>query len=236
MLYAITDRRRYGANEARARERLLKQTAVWATNGVAFIQLREKDLSGRDQVELARAMMGIVRKAGKQPGLPRGTRFLTNGRPDVALAAEADGVHLPAGTEALTPNEVRSIFEAAGRAQPPYISVSCHTLLEVKAAQLQATDCILFAPIFEKIINKAANPETRSAKTLPGTGLALLEQACKIAAPIPVFALGGITAENAAQCLRVGAAGVAAIRLLHAPASAWKHLVLAAGPLRATLG
>jgi len=58
----------------------------------------------------------------------------------------------------------------------------------------------------------------------PGTGLVVLEQACRAAAPVPVFALGGVTAENAADCLRAGAAGIAAIRLVHEPPSVWKHL------------
>src|SRR5665213_2472095 len=104
MLYAITDRRLYGANEAQARAKLLEQIALWAANGVAYIQLREKDMSSREQVELARAMMEIIRKSQKQSG----TRLLINSRSDVALAAGADGVHLPAGPEALTPDEVRS--------------------------------------------------------------------------------------------------------------------------------
>lgn len=225
MLYAITDRRLYGANEQQDRERLLEQTAVWAANGVAFIQLREKDLPVREQVELARAMLKTIRETGKQTGSICGTRLLINGRPDVALAADADGVHLSAGTETLTPGEVRSIFDAAGRTQPPYISVSCHTLLAVTVARQQAVDCILFAPVFEKVIDAAADAETRSTKILPGTGLELLQQACQFAAPVPVFALGGVTAENAAQCLQAGAAGIAAIRLMQAPASEWMGLI-----------
>ena len=64
----------------------------------------------------------------------------------------------------------------------------------------------------------------KRVQKLFGTGLALLEQACRAAAPVPVFALGGVTADNAADCLRAGAAGVAAIRLMQQPASAWQHL------------
>ena len=139
MLYAITDRRLYGANEAQARAKLLEQIALWAANGVAYIQLREKDMSSREQVELARAMMEIIRKSQKQSG----TRLLINSRSDVALAAGADGVHLPAGPGGLTAEEVRKIFPAARFTQPPCISISCHTLPEVSFANQQKPDCIL---------------------------------------------------------------------------------------------
>ncbi len=223
MLYAITDRRHYGANEATARTRLLEQAAAWAAHEVAFIQLREKDLPAREQVKLAREMMQILRAAGRD-----WPRLLVNGRADVALAAGADGVHLPAGPDALTPEEVRRIFLAAGRAQPPILSVSCHTLVEIEAVRLQSPDCILFAPVFEKVVGEqeiaATKQNSTSKQILPGTGLALLEQACRVAAPVPVFALGGVTAENAKDCLHAGAVGIAAIRLLHEPASAWRHL------------
>jgi thiamine-phosphate pyrophosphorylase len=227
VLYAITDRRLLVENEDSARARLVELAAVWAANGVAFIQLREKDLSARDQVELARAMFRAVHVAGRGARVPR---LLINSRVDVALAAGADGVHLPAGPEALTPEEVRRIFAAAGRSQPPVISVSCHALEEIEAVRSQLPDCILFAPVFEKVILEtemasAAKQNSRGVQKLPGAGLALLEEACRAAAPVPVFALGGVTADNAAECIRAGAAGVAAIRMMQQPASAWRHLV-----------
>ena len=221
MLYVITDRRMYGANEAQARACLVEQASNWAANGVAFIQLREKDLSARDQVELARAMRREMQLVQPMSGAPHPTKLLMNGRADVALAAGADGVHLPSGAGALSPDEIRKIFAAAGRMQPPILSVSCHTLQEVDTARQQKPDCILFAPVFEKSILAT---EEQEAKILPGTGLELLQQACQIAVPIPVFALGGVTAENAAECLRAGAAGIAAIRLLQQPPSIWRNL------------
>lgn len=219
MLYAITDRRLYGADEARCHQHLVEQAAAWAAHGVAFVQLREKDLPAREQVELARAMRGALRQAGGQTRLLI-PRLLVHGRADVALAAGADGVHLPSGPDALTPGEVRRIFAAGGRTLAPTISVSCHTLSEVQTARHQEADCILFAPVFEKIVRN----DCLQTQRLPGTGLALLEEACRAASPAPVFALGGVTAENAALCIRAGAAGVAAIRLMQEPASAWVHL------------
>ena len=57
MLYAITDRRLYAENPSQALERLVALSGIWAANGVAFVQIRENDLSGRDQVELARVVV-----------------------------------------------------------------------------------------------------------------------------------------------------------------------------------
>ena len=225
MLYAITDRRLYAEKKADALAQLVDLAATWAANGVSFIQLRERDLTAREQVELTRAVIHAVHQVSGKTSAPR---ILVNARVDVALAAGADGVHLPSGPNALTPEEVRSIFAAAGRSRP-VISVSCHTVEEVTLARQQSPDCILFAPVFEKVLRKkeiALGEQEGQEGTMrfPGTGLVVLEQACRAAAPVPVFALGGVTAENAADCLRAGAAGIAAIRLVHEPPSVWKHL------------
>ena len=223
MLYAITDRRLYAAKKADALAQLVELAATWAANGVSFIQLRERDLTAREQVDLARAVIHAVQQVSGKTSAPG---VLVNGRADVALAAGADGVHLPSGPNALTPEEVRSIFAAAGRSRPRVISISCHSLEEVNATRQQSPDCILFAPVFEKVLRKKeiALREQEGTMRFPGTGLVLLEQACRAAAPVPVFALGGVTAENAADCLRAGTAGIAAIRLLQEPSSAWEHL------------
>lgn len=212
MLYAITDRMLSGdagANHAQ----LVQNAAVWAKNGVAWIQLREKDLGTREQVALARDLLTAIRQ---QPG--SSTRLLINNRPDVALAAGAGGVHLSADPQTLTPAEVRRIFHEAG-ATRPRISLSCHTLTQVQHARQADADCILFAPVFGKTIRTAAGRE----QVLPGAGLEALAAACQAAAPVPVYALGGVTEQNAAQCLAAGAAGIAAIRLFQRPPGVWSH-------------
>jgi thiamine-phosphate pyrophosphorylase len=78
------------------------------------------------------------------------------------------------------------------------VGVSCHTPEEVPEAQQRGADFVLFAPVFEKGKQKAA-------------GLENLRLAC--AYSIPVFALGGVTLENAASCFGAGATGIAGIRL-----------------------
>jgi thiamine-phosphate pyrophosphorylase len=219
MLYAITDRRLYGKDEPEARARLLEQATIWAANGVSFIQLREKDLAARDQVELARSISVILEAERSRTG--RHTRLLINGRPDVAIAAGAHGVHLPS-SGALTPDEVRQIFKDAS-SQKPVISISCHSMAEVESARETAPDCILFAPVFEKALPPTRPGESgRPSGSLPGSGLNALGKACHAARPIPVFALGGVNAQNARLCLQAGAAGVAAIRWLLEPPENWR--------------
>jgi thiamine-phosphate pyrophosphorylase len=81
------------------------------------------------------------------------------------------------------------------------ISVSCHHAAEVREADLAGADLALFAPVFEKKDFPNTNP----------LGLDALHQACQHR--IPVFALGGVTLDNAAACLEAGASGIAGIRL-----------------------
>ncbi len=187
------------------RLRLEAQLRQWAVDGVDFVQLREKDLKAADLFALARAAARFLREGigATNGGSPR-PRLLVNGRPDIAVAAGADGVHLPAAPGALTPVQVKSVFAGAGRPES-VVSLSCHTLAEVAAAQANGADFILFGPVYEKRVGGAVVVE--------GKGVDLLRQACLTAGSTPVLALGGVTAANMEACLQAGAAGVAAIRL-----------------------
>ncbi|HZR28264.1 MAG TPA: thiamine phosphate synthase, partial [Terriglobales bacterium] len=133
------------------------------------------------------------------------TRLLVNSRPDVAIAAGAHGVHLPAND--ISASEARVIFAKAGVVHP-VIGVSCHTAAEVALAESHGADFAVFGPVFEK---------EKDGMKMHAAGLAGLRDACNrppaAAARMPVLALGGVTLENAAACLACGAAGVAAIRL-----------------------
>jgi thiamine-phosphate pyrophosphorylase len=103
------------------------------------------------------------------------------------MAARADGVHLPSGA----PREILPGL---------LIGRSCHTLEEIKLA---LADFVTFGPVF-------ATP----GKGEP-VGLEMLRQACALGKP--VFALGGVTWENAQACMQAGAEGVAGIRMFQAP-------------------
>jgi thiamine-phosphate pyrophosphorylase len=179
--YYITDRRSAGGDGP-----LLGFIERAIAEGVERIQIREKDLSARGLYELTRRALVLAEGSG--------TRILVNGRVDIALAAGAHGVHLPA--DSLSPESVRAItprdFE---------IGVSTHSRREILAAQQEGADFVVFGPVFDPL---SKTPYATS------TGLAGLRESASGVA-IPVFALGGITLENALRCVQAGAAGIAGI-------------------------
>ena len=176
---------------------VMEHVRRWSHEGVDYVQLREKQMAAGELVKLAVAMLVVLRESGS-------TKLLVNGRPDVAVAAGADGVHLTAQEGELTVAQVREVFEAAG-AGTPVISVSCHTREEVRRAGADGADFILFGPVFEKRVEGEMVGE--------GVGLEKLQEACDAADRMPVLALGGITWPRAELCIEAGAAGVAGIRL-----------------------
>jgi thiamine-phosphate pyrophosphorylase len=150
------------------------------------IQIREKDLSARDLYALVQAAMTLPN--------PRNIPILVNTRVDVALAAGASGAHLPAGSP---PPQSWCNLVPKGF----LIGVSCHTPDEVTAAEAEGADYVLFGPVFA--------PLSKTSDLAP-RGLDGLAQAVK-ATRIPVFALGGVSRENAAQCEAAVAKGIAGI-------------------------
>jgi thiamine-phosphate pyrophosphorylase len=223
-LYYITDRRLFPGDAAEQECQLLAKIGECAAAGVDFVQLREKDLSTSALEALAGKAMAALGSSG--------TQLMINSRTDVALASGAHGVHLPGND--LAASEVRAIFTRttlarAGTGSPvvhipiihapiinapiinapiinqPIIGVSAHSLAEVASAEAHGADFAVFGPVFEK--SGTANQD----------GLNQLRQICHRAEaaqpPMPVLALGGITLENAQQCIEAGASGIAAIRL-----------------------
>ena len=185
----ITDRHLFPGSPEDQRRCVLAKIAECAAVGVDYIQLREKDLSGRELYRLAEEAMRLIPSGAR-------TRLLINSRVDIVLACGAHGVHLPAN--GLGARDARAIFEKAGK-RDALIGVSTHSVEEVLDAREQAADFVVFGPVFEKNAEFAVS------------GLAKLAEACGIS--IPVFALGGITTENAGLCREKGAAGIAGIRL-----------------------
>lgn len=176
---------------------LLPRIHQAAEQGVDFIQIREKDLSGRELFELTRAAVALVRRI---PGCS--TRILVNERTDVALAAGAHGVHLP--SSAMPVERVRALV-------PPgfLVARSCHHAEEVRQAASEGADFCVLGPVF-----------FTPSKAGMGEPIGLDGLAAARGIGIPVLALGGIGLENAAACLHHGAAGIAAIRLFQEPAQA----------------
>jgi thiamine-phosphate pyrophosphorylase len=148
-----------------------------------MIQIRAKELSGRALAELVRATVALG-----------GSPILVNTRTDVALACGAQGVHLPANS--IAPSAIRRIAPSNF-----LIGVSCHTVTELRAAESEGADFAVFGPIF-----------VSPTKDVIPQGLDTLRQAAS-SVGLPVYALGGVNAENAPSCIQAGAAGIAGISL-----------------------
>ena len=206
LLYYITDRMQLGADEASRRARLLERIASAAEAGVDCIQLRERDLTTRELERLSAAAVGRVREAKS------GTKLLINSRVDVALAVGADGVHLRSND--IAASEARAIWAKSAKRTDCVVAVSCHSIQDVLSAEGHGADFVVFGPVFGK-----------QGSAQPPTGVEAIARVVSRGVPadpkveagqtlrMPVIALGGVTVENAALCLRAGAAGVAGIRL-----------------------
>ena len=159
-----------------------------ASAAVTMIQIRAKSLSARALYRLTLESLAV---AGQ-------SKLLVNNRADVALAAGAHGVHLPANS--ISPSSVRRI------APPGFlIGVSCHSIAELTAAAHESADFAVYGPIFL----------TPSKPTAPPLGLEALREACALVR-LPIYALGGITESNAPLCIEAGATGIAGISLFTA--------------------
>jgi thiamine-phosphate pyrophosphorylase len=178
---------------------LLQKIEAAASAGMDWIQLREKDLLGKECAELTRLALDCVRRCNSQ------TRLIVNDRLDVALAAGAGGVHL--SENGLPVPDARRMcddfFAREGAVGDFLIGVSCHSLGSVLAAARGGADYLYFSPIF-----------STPSKAIygPPQGLERLAQICR-AVQVPVIAIGGVNLENAPDCFAAGAAGIAAIRL-----------------------
>ena len=200
LLCYVTDRRSLSEVEStEQREEVLRKIEAAANAGVNWIQIREKDLSGKVCGTLTReALQGAAESPAAESGR---TRILVNDRLDVALAERAGGVHL--GENSLPLAEAKRLANTQAQNHDFLFGVSCHSLEAAKSAASDGADYLFFGPVF-------ATP----SKAAFGTpqGIEQLAEACRTVS-IPVLAIGGITLENSSACLAAGASGIAAIRL-----------------------
>jgi thiamine-phosphate pyrophosphorylase len=193
----VTDRQSLHIAARHSREAALAQHIESAVRaGVDWVQIREKDLPGRNLMDLTRAAIRACNNSSAQNRV----RVLVNDRCDVAWAAGAAGVHL--GGKSLP---VRIVVDARrGRGPANFlVGTSCHSLDGAIRAAEERSDYLFFGPLF-------ATPS--KVEFGAPQGLGKLAEVCR-AVSIPVIAIGGITLENARECRDAGAAGIAAIRL-----------------------
>lgn len=179
-LYLVTDRRQVPHGS------LLPVLAEFIAAGGPAIQLREKDLETRDILRLARAIKQAARRGT--------TKLFINDRADVAIVAQADGLHLRESS--LPVPAARGLLGADG-----LLGVSIHSVEGAVRAEAEGADFVVLGPIYDTPSKRAYGAPL---------GLHVLEQACR-QARIPVFAIGGITAERAREVRQSGAFGVAVI-------------------------
>ncbi len=179
-LYLVTDRAQtLGRDLLWVLERALE-------GGVRGVQLREKDLGGKELFLVAEAVRKLTRRYR--------AALLINDRIDVALAIDADGVHL--GGESFPVARARELVGAE-----KIIGVSTHGLEEARAAQAQGADFIVFGPVY--FTPSKANYGAPQ-------GLMKLKKIVE-KTPIPVYAIGGIKAEHIPEIKETGVRGIALI-------------------------
>jgi thiamine-phosphate pyrophosphorylase len=186
-LYAILD-----VGPRLPEERAQEVLEAMLSGGARWIQLRAKEgLSDGALLSLARRLTARTRASG--------ARFIVNDRPDVAVLAGADGVHL--GQEDVPAGAVRGWLPAG-----MLIGLSCHSLADVAAARSEgAADYLGFGPVF---------PTKSKANPHPTVGVNGLREAVRRAEPLPVVAIGGIDHPRIAEVLAAGPSALAMISAL----------------------
>lgn len=182
-------------------ERLPAAVAAALRGGVTCVQLRAKGLTTAAQVALARELRAVCARAGAP--------FIVNDRADVALAAEADGMHVGhLGQEDLDPADARRLL-----GPDRWVGVSVAGAAEATAAAARGASYVSAGPMFATATKRDAGP---------AAGTALLAEVRRATA-LPLVAIGGIRAEHAAALYAAGADGLAvgaAILLADDPARA----------------
>ncbi len=179
-LLLVTDRRQI---QGRSLQSVLRQ-AVDA--GLPAVQLRERDLPTGELLQLAREIRSFT--------TPHAVPLIINDRVDLMLALNLIGVHLRANSLPIT--AVRRLVGA-----DRLVGISTHSLAEVREANRDGADYVVFGPIFD-------TPSKRPFGS--PAGLEKLAEVCRVSA-VPVFAIGGITSASVSEVRRAGAHGVAVI-------------------------
>lgn len=185
---------------------LLELVAAALRGGVEAVQLREKDLSGRELYDLAVALRALCRQYD--------AKLLVNDRVDVALAAGADGVQLP--LTSFDPADARRLI-----GQGKLIGASAHGPEEARAAAAAGADFVVLGPIFDTPSKRPYGPPLGVDRLREISGQL----------GVPVLAIGGVRADHASALRQAGAWGVAVVSAILEAADP----AAAAAELRASL-
>ena len=184
-LYALLD-------PAVAGGRPLAELARLIAGHATLVQLRDKHGSTRALVEEARRLRALLEPVP----------FVVNDRVDVALAAEADGVHL--GQDDMTAAEARLLL-----GKTAIIGLSVKTVAQAREAPLELIDYVAIGGVY------ATTSKDNTAAPIGIAGLREVVGALRMREPdFPICAIAGITAANAAEVIAAGADGVAVISAL----------------------
>ena len=175
-LMLVTDRHQ-------ARRTVVEVVAATLTAGCRWVSVREKDLPDGEQVALARMLAPMVWRHGGKLSL--------HGEPGLAHAANADGVHLPAGSD---PQAARKLL-----GPDKLVGVSIHTVTEAEAIDPASVDYAIAGPAFETASKPGYGPE------IGRKGLAEIARAARV----PIVAIGGLNVIRAAEVLASGPVGIA---------------------------
>ena len=188
IIYVITD----GAcleEDFESSSRKLEMLARRAAEaGADLFQIREKNLSARKLTILTKMIVAAANTSEMQ--------VLVNGRPDIASAAGASGVHL--NRESLSVADVKRSFTGLT------VGYSAHRFEEIREARVQGADFVTFSPIFESESKKGYGPPL---------GLSALRAATELEPGFPVIALGGVTISEVAKVAEAGSWGIAGISI-----------------------
>jgi len=158
-----------------------------------MVQIREKDLDTRSLIDLVQNLMPLIKR--------HHGKVLLNDRVDIAMALDADGVHLRS-------DSLPSALARRMLGNEKLIGISTHSVEEVRKADGDGADFVVLGPIFE----------THSKRIYgPPLGLRTLEAACR-ASRLPIFAIGGLKPKQVPAVMLSGAYGIAVISsILQAP-------------------
>jgi thiamine-phosphate pyrophosphorylase len=165
---------------------VLETVAAAIAGGATMVQLRDPEAKTRALVEEARAIHALTR--------PAGVPFIVNDRVDVALAAGADGVHV--GQADMTVADVRALI-----GPKPILGLSITSEADLDVSDFRGVDYLGVGPVFQTSTKPDAAPPINAG------GLEAIVARTKI----PIVAIGGLHAGNAADAITAGAHGIAVV-------------------------